>query len=143
MAHRELYTELGSSLVKSLTPATRTSDTNGTGADLAGYDSALLVYHVGVSADSLSASVKLALEIEESDDDVTYTDVTSSTDYLGSSGWSSGVYTIDDDTEDDVIVAVAYKGKKRYVRPVLNFTGSHSSGWPTAVTIVRGHDLTI
>ena len=50
------------------------------------------------------------------------------------------VAVIDDNAEDDLVVVVGYKGNKRYIRPVLNFTGTHTNGIPCAVMAVRGRN---
>ena len=41
-------------------------------------------------------------------------------------------------TTTKVIVSVGYRGSKRYVRAVLNFSGTHSTGTPIGVIGLRG-----
>ncbi|SVE23533.1 uncharacterized protein METZ01_LOCUS476387, partial [marine metagenome] len=63
--------------VASIAPAVLASDTDGTGVDLQGYESATVLLSVGVEGITLSTTNKIEFELEESADDSTYTDVTS------------------------------------------------------------------
>ena len=79
----------------------------------------------------------LSLELEESDDNVTYTDVAAS-DIVGGNGGASGQFAlIDSATEDDVVVSVAYIGTKKYIRAVANFSGTVTGGQPVCGIVVR------
>lgn len=123
----------------SLNAANRTADANGTGVDLRGYDGALVVAVVGAEGDTLSGSVNIAFELEESDDDSTYTDVAAA-DILGGTGGANGQFAlIDDNAEAPAVHKVSYVGSKRYIRVVDNRTGTHTTGTPTAAIVVRGY----
>jgi hypothetical protein len=127
------------SAVTSLKAANRTADANGTGVDLQGYEGAEVIANVGLSGDTLSGTVKIALELEESDDDSTYTDVADA-DMLGETGAGSGEFAlIDDPAEDELTYKVGYIGAKRYIRVVWNITGTHTVGTPGSASIVRMH----
>lgn len=124
-------------------PATANSDVNGSSLDLSGYDSATIVVTVGESADaaSLSGTNKIEFELEESDDDSSFTDVDDG-DIIGEvSGTNDGCFgVIDASDEDDAVYTVHYTGAKRYVRPVLNFSGTHTTGTPIgAIGVKRGY----
>lgn len=117
----------------------RTSDENGAGVDLAGYEGAEVIANVGLSGDVLAAGLNISLELEESDDDVTYTDVADA-DMIGETGNGSGQFAlIDAASEDETCYKVGYIGSKRYIRAVWNITGTHASGTPGSVTVVKGH----
>lgn len=140
MAQRELYTSLNDGKVQHLAPATLTGDStylSGTGVDLQGYNSALVVFNFGVSGDagSLSGSVKIEGSIGESDSAAT--GWAEATDIVGT------VPTIDDAAEDASVHVVAYLGSKRYILPGLNFTGTHTNGTPCAITVLRAHKRTL
>lgn len=138
MAYRDIYHSLKVSQL--VDPATVTSDTNSSELDLKGYDSAMLVFNVGESGDSLSGSIKIELEVEESDDNSTWTDVADADLTNVVSGTNDGtVAVIDAAAEDDSVHIVGYKGTKRYVRGVINLTGTHSNGTPMSVSGVRAH----
>lgn len=136
MSKRDLEARLDA--VASLVPANRTADANGTGVDLRGYDGALVIASIGAEGDTLSGSVSISVELEESDDDSTFTDVAAA-DILGGNGGSSGQFAlIDDNAEAPAVHKVAYIGNKRYIRAVWNVTGTHTVGTPGEVVVVRG-----
>lgn len=122
-----------------LDPATVTADAESSTVDIDGYGSACFLVNVGESGDALSGSVKIELEVEESDDDSTWTDVADAhlTNYVD--GTNDGTFgVIDDAAEDDARYICGYTGIKRYIRVIVNVTGTHSSGTPIAVTAVLG-----
>ena len=125
--------------VVSLTSIARTADANGTGADLLGYNSALVVATAGADS-GLDGSNYIAFELEESDDNSTFTDVAAA-DMLCESPASASTggqfWLIDSTTEDDVIAQVAYKGEKRYIRVVANITGTVNI--VCSAIVLRGH----
>lgn len=122
--------------VQSIAPAVLTSDTDGTGVDLLNYEGALVVFNVGIEGVTLTTTDKITLELEHSDDDSTYTDCAAA-DTVGEE--SAGVVkTLDTGAEAPAAYSVSYVGSKRYVRPVLNFAGTHGTGTPLSVTVVRG-----
>jgi hypothetical protein len=128
------------SVSKTLAAATYTSDQNSASIDLQLFNSAVLGCIVGVSGDTLSGSVKIELELEHSDDNSTWSDCADADLSTAVSGTNTGcAAVIDDGAEDDVVVKVGYKGQKRYVRMVANFTGTHTNGCPLAMFALRGH----
>lgn len=137
---RELLKD--TSLAQSLAAAVRTADANGTGVDLKGYESALVLALVGPEGDTPSGSVTISLELEESDDDSTYTDVAAADMLVESpaiAGANGQFLLVDDAAEAPIAVAVAYLGKKRYLRVVDNRTGTHTNGTLTWAGVLRGH----
>ena len=135
MASKDLLNSI--EISASLAPAVRTADTNGTGVDVSPYESATLVFHAGAEGVTLSGTDKIALEIEESDDDVTYTDVAAA-DLVGEE--SAGVVkTLDDNGEAPAVYSVTYLGTKRYIRAVLNYSGTHGTGTPISAVVIGGH----
>src|SRR5436305_2009976 len=68
-----LYPNLGAASL--LVPAVRDADTNSTGMDMCDSESGAMLVHIGASADTLSGTNKIELEMQESDDDSTYTAV--------------------------------------------------------------------
>lgn len=95
--------------------------------------------NVGVSGDTLSGSVMVELEVEESDDGITYTDVAD--DDLSSSitGTNTGTFAvIDDPAEDDLAYKTEYRGSKQYCRMVANLTGTHTNGIPIGAMALIG-----
>ena len=135
---RDLKTNIG--VVQSLAPAERSSDANGTGVDLQGFASATIVIDMGAEGITLSSTNKIEIELEHSDDNSTFTDVTSSADVIGATPDSNGVIaTFDDVAEAPAVSTVGYIGGKRYIRAVANFSGTHGSATPLAVSVIKGH----
>ena len=121
-------------------PAVVTADANGTGIDLQGFNSAMVVVNTGAEGDTLSGSVKFDFILEESDDDSTYTAVTSSTSVTEGSVDSSGIFlTLDANGETPQISQIGYIGGKRYIRCKIDATGTHSNGTPIGVVVVKGN----
>ncbi len=135
---KDLKNNIG--VVQSLAPAERNSDANGTGVDLQGFESATVVIDMGAEGITLSSTNKIEIELEHSDDNSTFTDVTSSADVIGATPDSNGVIaTFDDPGEAPAISSVGYIGGKRYIRAVANFSGTHGSATPLGVSVIKGH----
>ena len=121
-------------VITCIVPAVRNSDVNGTGVDTAQYNSLTFLAVVGDSADTLSGTNKIEIETEESDDNSSYTDVANADLEGYVAATNTGTFAlIDAPTEDQTTFVAGYKGGKRYARPVLNFSGTHSTGTPIGV----------
>lgn len=121
-------------------PAVYTSDQTSDEIDMQGYQDLAIVANVGVSADSLSGSVYIALELQHSDTSGSGYAACADTDLVNPvTSVNTGSFAkIDDDAEDNAIFKTAYKGTKRFVKVVVNMVGSHSSGCPVSVTAIKG-----
>lgn len=115
-------------VLASLVPAVRTADANGTGVDTLGYENAMLVVSVG-DIDLASADETYVIELEESDDNSTFTDVTGHD------------VTITADNEVDMVrISNLNVTRKRYLRAVLNVGGTTPSIPVAAVFLLGGGD---
>lgn len=115
-------------VLASLVPATRTADANGTGVDTLGYENAMLVVAAG-DIDLASTDETYVVELEESDDNSTWSDVT---------GFD---VTITADNEvDQVRIPNLNTTRKRYLRAVLNVGGTTPSFPGTALFLLGGAD---
>lgn len=120
--------------VLSIVPKVVNDDTEGTGVavDLQGFGAAEVLFLVGDSGDTLSGSVSLQCKIQDSDDGSTgWADVTGD-DLLGSAS------IIDAPAEDQVVQALGYLGSKRFIRAIVDTTGTHTNGTPIGAVVVRG-----
>lgn len=122
--------------VKSILSIVGNNTTEGTGAsaDLQGFNGAKVVFNIGTSLDTLSGSVYITLKVQESDDDSAWNDVADG-DLLG----GANAIVIDAAAEDDVIHERGYRGIKRYIRALIEFTGTHTNGFPIGAVIERGY----
>ena len=122
-----------------IAPINSTADINGTSVSRAGYADLAFVALVGITGDTLSGSVYLALELEHSDDNSSFSDCADADLSAAVSGATTGTWgKIDDNAEDDARYEVNYIGRKRYVRPVANYVGTHTNGMEIAVLALRG-----
>lgn len=101
--------------VASLVSATRTSDTNGTGVDTRGYRDGMMVVQAG-DIDLASTDETYVIELEESDDNSAWSDVSGITVTITADN-QTGVARI---PELNVV-------RKRYLRAVLNVGGTTPS----------------
>ena len=92
--------------------------------DLAGYNGAAVVAHLGTITDGT-----FAISVEDSDDNSAFASASSS--LVGS--FTNGTSSADDNVQE-----VSYVGTKRYIRGVVTVTGSPSTGGPVGITVVRG-----
>tara|TARA_R110000803_G_scaffold32023_7_gene70922 strand:- start:4775 stop:5218 length:444 start_codon:yes stop_codon:yes gene_type:complete len=125
-------------LETSLAPILKSVDVNGTGVDLTGFSSAAVVVNVGAAGDTFSGSVKTNLIIEDSDDNSTYTAVTSSN-VTGGTTDSSGIFqTIDANGEAGTTYGIGYVGGKKWIRAVVDIVGTHTNGTIYGAVVVKG-----
>lgn len=124
-----------------LAPAVYTaSETAIASFDVQDYGSLIFAAAVGASGDTLSGSVYAELELQHSDDDSVFEACADEDLSAAVTGTNTGTFAkIDDPAEDELLYKVAYKGNKRYVRPVLRLTGTHTNGIPVAFLAVGGH----
>ncbi len=122
----------------SLTPVVRTADANGSGVDLQGFRSAVVLIQTGVGGITFDGTNKIEYVLQHSDDDSTYTAVAQA-DVQGVTVTGSGIVrSLVAAHAAASIVEVGYVGGKRYVRAVADFSGTHGTGTLTSATVIRG-----
>tara|TARA_R100000664_G_scaffold11523_1_gene18696 strand:+ start:397 stop:861 length:465 start_codon:yes stop_codon:yes gene_type:complete len=125
---------------------TTTAAANGTGVDLQGYESAALGIITGAEGDTLSGSVFFEISLEHSDDDSTYTDVAQA-DITNGTIASGGIWLKMDGTAGGdpdsagLVSLVGYVGGKRYIRGVIEKTGTHSNGTILSMFVIKGNAI--
>lgn len=128
---RDLYHNV--LVTQHLNPVTSTTTKTSTAIDLRGYNSAEVIFSLGLSGDTLSGSVFWTLKLQHSDDDSIYTDVA-----LADLNNTSATVVIDSSTEDETAYAFGYIGNKRYLKGVATPTGTHTNGTPIGIVALRG-----
>ena len=131
MSVRDLYSQLAA--VTSLASATQSDPAvpvNGSGVDLANYSSAVVVFDAGTLTGSSTPTI--TPQIQESDDDVTYTAV-------AAADLDGGVLPAIVAANDASLYLRGYRGNKRYLRVAITAKGGTSPALPCAAVIVRGH----
>jgi hypothetical protein len=127
------------SVLNTIDPVVGAADTNGTGVDLQGFESAVIVVPTGIEGVTLSSSVKIDFKLEESSDNSTFTAVSDNTSVTDGAVDANGIFsTLDANGETPQISVIGYVGGSRYIRVVADFTGTHSTGTPIAAQVIRG-----
>ena len=129
MANKDLANNL--LMTQVLDPATTSATVNTAGLDMKGATGGMINVLIGESGDTLSSTVKWDLILQDSDDNSSFSAVTSNTDVSFADVDSNGIFaTIDAAAEDDASYAIGYNGAKRYVRVACTKTGTHTNGTP-------------
>lgn len=108
--------------VASLRPAARTASANGSGVDLANFNSCAVVIAAGTITDGTHTP-----KLQESDDNSSFSDVAAA----DLQGTFAAIAT---NTDQEV----GYIGLKRYVRAVSTVSGA-TTGGVYAIYVVKGH----
>jgi len=115
------------------------ADNTPAAVDLRGFQSAEIVLAIGAGGITFTGTNKVEFVLTHSDDDSTYTAVTDA-DVLGVSSISSGI--IKSLTAAHAAAAsyrFGYRGNKRYLKLLADFSGTHATGTAIAATVVRGN----
>ena len=129
-----------------IAPIVVNNDTEGkpaAGLDTRGFGYVELTASCGISADTLSGSVKYEIKLEESDTDVdgNYVAITDAARVVTGlcparvvAPAAAGVIaTVDDAAEDPAHFRIGVIPSKRYVRLWLDTTGTHTNGFPATI----------
>lgn len=117
--------------------ATYSADTTPAAVDLAGFDAAEIVLALGAGGITFSGTNKIEFVLTHSDDNVTYTNV-ADVDMLGVSGISNGIIKALTAAQAAAIVRFGYKGNKRYLKLLADFSGTHGTGTPIGAYVIKG-----
>ncbi len=115
-----------------LSPVVSTAAKTSTAIDLQGYNSANVVFSIGLAGDTLSGSVYWTLKLQHSDDDSTYADVT-----LSDLNNSALTVVVNSSSLDRATYGFGYQGAKRYLKAVATPTGTHTNGTPIGIIAMR------
>lgn len=126
---RDLSSNLGPA--QSLRPQVVTAAVNGTGVDLQGYDSAMLVADFGLLGGTTPTET---IQWQDSDDNATFANIAAA-DLVGG---ASSTITLDP-TTDESIVKRSYIGTRRFVRGIVSAVSGTGPTCPISLSVVRGH----
>jgi len=132
---KDLHSKI--SILNVLGPAVLAADNTPVAIDLQGFNAAEIELGIGIGGITFDATNKVEFKLTHSDDNVTYTPVADG-DMLGVSGISSGIIK-------SLVAAHAavescrygYKGGKRYLKLLADFSGTHGAGTPIYASIIR------
>jgi hypothetical protein len=126
----DMYNSIG--LTSSIRAQAVTAAVNGAGVELANFNSATVVFDLGTFAGTTPTAT---IKIQESDDNVTFTDVAAA-DLIG--GALPGI----DATTDETVYKRGYIGIKKYVRVIVSAIAGTSPSLPMSAVVIRGHART-
>ena len=121
-----------------LAPVVQNATVTSSAIDLEGFNSAMISVATGIEGVTLSGSVFWTFILQHSDDDSTYTVVSSNTDVTDGSIDSNGIFlTLDANAETPQVSGIGYIGGKRYLKVVTTKNGTMSAGTPISVNCRR------
>ena len=127
--------------------ATFAADNTPVAVDLRGFDAATIAFDVGVGGITFTGSNKVEFKITDSNDDATYAavtlaDVDLTNSNISAVGTGGIVYSLIAAHAAGTCVNIGYTGNKRYLKILADFSGTHGTGTPIGVVVIKGlpHD---
>jgi hypothetical protein len=133
---RDLYNTLGAAVA--IPAATYAADNTPAAVDLAGFEGAVLFIEVGAGGITFDATNKVEFKLTHSVDNVTYDNVADK-DLTGVTGTTGGIIkslVAAHATAD--VTKIGYRGGRRYLKCLADFSGTHGTGTPISVLVVKG-----
>lgn len=120
--------------------ATLAADNTPAAVDLRGYDAAEILLAIGIGGITFSGTNKVEFKLTHSDDDSSYSDVTVD-DMLGLDSVASGgiIKSLVAAHAAAAVYRFGYKGGKRYLKLLADFSGTHGTGTPISASVLKGH----
>lgn len=136
---RDISTKLGA--VEAIAPAVLDADNTPAAIDIRNYRAAVICISVGVGGITFTDTNKVEFKLTHSDDNSTYTAVTSA-DVKGVTVGTGGiVLSLVEEHAAATLTKVGYHGGKRYLKLLADFGGTHSTGTPLSAVAVLGEPL--
>ena len=124
MALKDLENRI--SVVQSLAPAARNATANGTGIDLQGFNSAMVVFNFGTWTDGTHTP-----SLQHSTDNATWAT-------CDSNSLNGAFVAVSSGAGSNTIQKIGYTGGYRYLRAVMTTSGATTGAAANAV-VLRGH----
>ncbi|MGM4909128.1 hypothetical protein [Rhizobium sp. 768_B6_N1_8] len=107
--------------------------------DLQGYEAVEIALAIGIGGITFDATNKIEFKLTESDDNVTYSAVDIS-DMLGLQSVGAGgiIKSLVAAHAAAAVYRFGYKGGKRYLKLLADFSGTHGTGTPIAAMAIFG-----
>ena len=123
-----------------LPPLVRTASANSASFDTQNYDAVALLVNVGATGDTLNGTNRVELQVQESDDNSTFTPVADADLLNAVAGQATGTFGIVNNTTTAVgkVYLTGYRGNKRYVRVAFANYGTTSTGTAMDVLAIGG-----
>lgn len=129
-----------------ITPAVLDADNTPAALDTDGFKSATICINVGIGGITFSATDKVEFKLTHSDDNVTYAAVAEDDVLMPYGGsWASGgiirSLIAAKAAADTTLYKVGYRGKKRYLKLLADFSGTHGAGTPMSASVILGNPM--
>ncbi|MBP1849688.1 hypothetical protein [Rhizobium halophytocola] len=119
--------------------AVLSADNTPSAIDLRDYNSAEIILAIGIGGITFSGTNKIEFKLTHSDDDVTY-DAVETDDMLGVTVADGGIIkSLVAAHAAAATYRVGYKGGKRYLKLLADFSGTHGAGTPIAAIVLKGN----
>lgn len=120
-------------------PVVLSADNTPAAIDLKGIGAAEIILAIGIGGITFDGTNKIEFKLTHSDDDVSYSNVADA-DLLGVSGTSSGIIkSLVAAHAAAAVYRFGYKGPKRYLKLLADFSGTHGAGTPLTALLLKGH----
>jgi len=127
------------SIVPAIGAAVLGADNTPAAIDLQGYNAAEIMLAIGIGGITFTATNKIEFVVTHSDDNATYVPVEDK-DILGVSGIADGIIKALKTAHADADCSrFGYVGGKRYLKVLAKFSGTHGTGTPIAVMVIKGY----
>jgi hypothetical protein len=133
---KDLHSDI--TVVSVIGNATLSADNTPATIDLRGYDAAEIVLDIGVGGITFTGTNKIEFVLTHSDDDSTYTNVTTA-DMLGVTVTSGIIKSLVAAHAAAAVYRYGYKGGKRYLKLLADFSGTHGTGTPIGAILIKGY----
>lgn len=135
---RDLHSRIAAATA--IVPAALDADNTPPAVDLAGFESADILIHVGVGGITFSGTNKVEFKLTHSDDDSTYEAVTVD-DVIGIDSVGTGgiIHSLVAAHAAATVTRVGYVGNRRYLKLLADFSGTHGAATPMSAVVVKGH----
>lgn len=120
--------------------ATYAADTTPVAIDMLGFSACQILIEVGAGGITFSGTNKVEFVLTESDDNSTYTNVAATDIIHAPITVTSGiVYNLIAAHASATVVRLGYKGTKRYLKLLADFSGTHGTGTPISAVALLEH----
>lgn len=122
--------------------ASYSADTTPPAVDLAQYEGCTIVLAIGAGGITFSGTNKVEFVLTESDDDSSYAAVAAE-DVIGApiAVVNGIIFALTAAHAAASVREIGYKGRKRYLKLLADFSGTHGSPTPISATALRGLPL--
>jgi hypothetical protein len=144
MALRDLQSSVNTTLL--FTPQTVSADTLTRDLDMRGYQFATISALIGARGDTWDTNNHIQLEVEESDDNRTWSDCANAVLQTIVTGSNTGTFAkLATAGAGTCVKETTYRGSKNFIRVVVNLTGTHSTGTIIGIMVQRygSHKLAV